>query len=388
MANAPVVAFTRPLVNIASGMQPGIYLWPPMMFTRSVRALLALVTASFLHGCSTDLDVTAPYQEITVVYALLNKNDNIHWVKINKAFLGEGNAFAYAQIPDSTEYTEEQLPPAQRRIEKVDGAGNVLATLELHDTLVDRPTGIFHAPEHKLYYFRGDQANGTLDAGGRYQVSLTVKGKNITASTPIVNDLSIYNPTQNLNTDISFRAGAGYVPYTAFWFTTANARRYESYYRVFYDEILDDGSVHPKNFSSQIGTVITSTAPGDQISASLNGELFYQTVASRVPNIEPVFNEALVTKRIFRGIELYWWVAGPDLHTYLQLANPISGLVEERPDYSNVQGGYGIMSSRMYKQVGDANGRKDLNAQSKQELISGSITGGLKFCIPGEPGCD
>ncbi len=359
-----------------------------MMFNRSVRALLALVTASFFYGCSTDLDVTAPYKEITVVYSLLNKNDNIHWVKINKAFLGSGNAFEYAQIQDSTEYTEEQLPSAQRRIEKTDAAGNVLATLELRDTIVDRPTGIFHAPEHKLYYFRGDRANGNLDATARYRVSLTVKGNTITASTPIVNDLSIYNPTQNLNTDISFRAGAGFVPYTAFWFTTANARRYESYYRVFYDEVLEDGSVHPKNFASQIGTVITSTAPGDQISASLNGELFYQTVASRVPSIEPVFEDALVTKRIFRGIELYWWVAGPDLHTYLQLANPISGLVEERPDYSNVIGGYGIVSSRMYKQVGDSNGRKDLNQQSKDELLNGALTSGLKFCIPGSPNCD
>jgi hypothetical protein len=239
-----------------------------------------------------------------------------------------------------------------------------------------------------MYYFRGDQANGTLDVTARYRVSLTVKGNTITGSTPVVNDLSIYNPTQNLNTDISFRAGAGYVPYTAFWFTTANARRYESYYRVFYDEILEDGSVHPKNFASQIGTVITGTAPGDQIAASLNGELFYQTVASRVPTIEPVFNEALVTKRIFRGIELYWWVAGPDLHTYLQLANPISGLVEERPDYSNVVGGYGIVSSRMYKQVGDSNGRKDLNQQSKDELLNGAYTSGLKFCLPGSPGCD
>ncbi len=384
----PLAAVALPLVNIVGSLQAGIYLWPPMMFNRSVRALLALVTASFFYGCSTDLDVTAPYKEITVVYSLLNKNDNIHWVKINKAFLGEGNAFAYAQIPDSTEYTEEQLPPTQRRIEKTDAAGNVLATLELRDTIVDRPTGIFHAPEHKLYYFRGDAANGNLDATARYRVSLTVKGNTITASTPIVNDLSIYNPTQNLNTEISFRAGAGYVPYTAYWFTTANARRYESYYTVHYDEVLEDGSVHPKNFSSQIGTVISSTAPGDQISASLNGELFFQTVASRVPGVQPVFDEALVTKRIFRGIELYWWVAGPDLHTYLQLANPISGLVEERPDYSNVNGGYGIVSSRMYKQVGDSNGRKDLNQQSKQELLTGQYTGGLKFCIPGSPDCN
>jgi hypothetical protein len=42
----------------------------------------------------------------------------------------------------------------------------------------------------------------------------------------------------------------------------------------------------------------------------------------------------------------------------------------------------------MYKQVGDSNGRKDLNQQSKDELLNGSYTSGLKFCLPGSPGCD
>ena len=58
-------------------------------------------------------------------------------------------------------------------------------------------------------------------------------------------------------------------------------------------------------------------------------------------------------QRIFRGLEFYFWVAAPELHTYLQLASPISGIVEERPDYSNITGGYGLMSSRMYRIVPD-----------------------------------
>ncbi|MBK6752937.1 MAG: hypothetical protein IPG69_04965 [Flavobacteriales bacterium] len=37
------------------------------------RALAILTTCIFLGGCSTDLEVTAPYQDITVVYGPISK---------------------------------------------------------------------------------------------------------------------------------------------------------------------------------------------------------------------------------------------------------------------------------------------------------------------------
>ena len=347
-------------------------------------ALLAL-GATLFFGCSTDLDVTAPYKEITVVYALLNKNDNIHWVKINKAFLGDGDAFVYAQIADSTEYTDAEM--ADAHMERVDADGNVLATIPLRDTiLTDRPEGIFTWPVHKMYYFHGDLPNGHLDSLSRYRLVANPKGNHVEAITPLVNDLTPYSTTNNPTSAISLVQNNAYQSYPIKWETTGNGRRYEAYYRFHYDEIMTDGSVHTKYFDTFVGSVISSSGPGQVDQVTVNGQLFFQTVANRVP----VPNEDEVQQRVFRGIEFFWWVAAPDLHTYLQLANPISGIVEERPDFSNVTGGYGLFSSRMYKKAPtlaqgdppDISKRKNLETNSKTELREGQYTGNLKFCTP------
>lgn len=359
-----------------------------MQFRSTLRFLLLVATGAFFFGCSSDLDVTAPYKEITVVYSLLNKNDNIHWVKINKAFLGDGDAFVYAQIADSTEYTEAQLTDAH--VEKVDADGNVIQSIPLQDTiLTDRPEGIFTWPAHKMYFFRGDQSNGRLDVNYRYRIVANAKGNHVEAITQLVNDVTPYATTNSSTSLISFRQNNAYQSYPIKWETTLNGRRYEAYYRFSYDEVRTNGDIFPKHFDTFVGSVISSSAPGQVDQVSLSGELFFQTVATRVAQLTDV-DEGLVQKRIFRGVEFFWWVAAPELHTYLQLANPISGIVEERPDYSNVTGGYGLFSSRMYKIAPDlAQGdppdiskRKKLEPQSVDELENGPYTAPLHFCVP------
>ncbi|MFN3874859.1 MAG: hypothetical protein ACK4L7_02980, partial [Flavobacteriales bacterium] len=60
----------------------------------------ALMALSLLGACSTELDVNEPYKDISIVYGLLNQRDSLHFVKINKAFLGEGNALDMARVRD------------------------------------------------------------------------------------------------------------------------------------------------------------------------------------------------------------------------------------------------------------------------------------------------
>ncbi len=364
------------------------------MTFRSIPNLALLAgTGTLFFGCSTDLDVAAPYKEVTVVYSLLNKNDTIHWVKINKAFLGDGDAFAYAQIPDSTEYTEEQLPFSARWIEKIDASGNVVDTFGLNSTVLTlRPPGIFAWPVNKIYYFRGDQPDGKLDAGYdplggynegyRYKLVATAKGNRVESITPLVNDLEFRTTISDPDIKISLKQSNGYQSYLVRWNTTKNARRYEVYYRFHYDEITNLGTT-TKTFDSFIGTVISSNQTGQEESVALNGQLFFQTVANQVRYADNA-TEAAVSKRIYRGIEIYAYVAAAELHTYLQLASPISGIVEERPDYSNITGGYGLMSSRMFELVpgGGVANRKKLENASIIELEEGQFTGGLKFCVP------
>ncbi|MBK9627952.1 MAG: hypothetical protein IPO56_09700 [Flavobacteriales bacterium] len=66
------------------------------------RTAITFGLAATLCGCSSELDINAPYKDITIVYGLLDSHDPIQFIKVNKAFLGEGDAYVFAQIRTPT----------------------------------------------------------------------------------------------------------------------------------------------------------------------------------------------------------------------------------------------------------------------------------------------
>src|SRR5688572_5057114 len=69
------------------------------------KSLLGLLAAVFVFtSCSEDIDLTAPYKDITVTYGLLDETKDTNWIRIQKAYLGDDNALLYAIIPDSLYY--------------------------------------------------------------------------------------------------------------------------------------------------------------------------------------------------------------------------------------------------------------------------------------------
>ena len=47
-------------------------------------------------SCETDFDVNAEWDDVTIVYGLLDPNNEIQLIKINKAYLGAGDAIQMA----------------------------------------------------------------------------------------------------------------------------------------------------------------------------------------------------------------------------------------------------------------------------------------------------
>ena len=53
-----------------------------------------------LNSCNEKVKLVGNFQETAVVYGLLDQADSLHYIKINRAFIGPGNALEIAQIPD------------------------------------------------------------------------------------------------------------------------------------------------------------------------------------------------------------------------------------------------------------------------------------------------
>jgi hypothetical protein len=70
-----------------------------------------------LSSCKNDLKLNAPYKEIPTIYAVLSPNEKVHRIRINKVFLGEGNANVMAKVADSVNY----------------GPGEITVTMDRYD---------------------------------------------------------------------------------------------------------------------------------------------------------------------------------------------------------------------------------------------------------------
>jgi len=67
-------------------------------------SLCLYLSVVLLSSCSTDFNTTAPYKEIMVVYGLLNPVDQTQYIRVGKAYLGEGNSIVMAQQKDSINF--------------------------------------------------------------------------------------------------------------------------------------------------------------------------------------------------------------------------------------------------------------------------------------------
>ena len=79
------------------------------MKKRSVFFLLSLAISTLLSSCDNSLEILDDYKETPIVYGLLNKNDTLHYVRLQKGYLGEGNALLMAQYADSIYYDTSEV---------------------------------------------------------------------------------------------------------------------------------------------------------------------------------------------------------------------------------------------------------------------------------------
>jgi hypothetical protein len=68
-------------------------------------------------SCKNDLQLNAPYKEIPFIYAVLNPQESRQLIRINKVFLGEGDANVKAKVADSVNYKEGEITVSLKRFE-------------------------------------------------------------------------------------------------------------------------------------------------------------------------------------------------------------------------------------------------------------------------------
>ena len=316
-----------------------------------------------------------------MVYGLLDQSKDTQFVKINRSFLGYGNNVDYAAINDCTHF--ENVVAV---LEEYNEFGNLID----HDTLKELMVGnlqpgIFYEDSQKVYYLETD--NDSLKEENTYHLKVSVpdKGLNFDAETDLIKGTWLNFKFQT----ILYLAGSGfkvadvdlattedgYLEQTLRWTTAERGKRYELMLRLHYTEVYNDLSEQEKYLEWNLGRQISvSSSGGEEMFKDVSGGSFFNFVETQLQNYE---NEDQVMKRVLGmdAIEIILTAGNEDLNTYMQVNEPVTGIVTERPIFTNVNNGIGIFASKYSTKVSTF-----LSDGSMLEICAGQKTSGFKFC--------
>mgnify|MGYP006084331759 CR=1 FL=1 len=295
--------------------------------------LILTVFAIVFTACETDFDVNASWEEVTVVYGLLDEAKELQQVKISKAFLGEMDALQMAQYADSINFGADDLDV---KIIRVKSNGDT-DTITLFEVLTIRKEGDFH-DSIMIYSFDNDNEflkskNATYDL----LIENKVTGNKVSAKTKVITNFDWYNfdPKYDIGfykndlSDFHFK--------TISWNSVPEGSIYQLNVVFNYsEENLQTSEIIYKSVNWLQGIESFSSRG---MSVKLDGEDFFNYLRLHIDQDNDV-------RRKYESLYLEMTVGSEELETYVTINKPVTGLVQERPQYTNINNGIGLFSTR------------------------------------------
>lgn len=293
------------------------------------------------NACSTDVDLYADYKDITVVYGLLDSGADTNFIKINKAFLGPGNAYDIALIDDSCNY---HYKLDAKLIEyRASALGNnyqktnefPLDTITVHN----KELGIFYAPDQLVYYTTQKIKTNTSQYKYRYELQIN-KGDTIISATTDVVGGSSFSLTQG---GYNFTIESDKVE----WKPCPYAAIYEVVFKFYFTEVGPSHDSVVRCMTWPLGaypeTQLTQNTQTGYYTLPFKPSMFFYKMsiflgADTLKNVERLIFEPSMEVSISAG--------GYELYNFITVNGPSNSIVQTLPEYTNVSDGYGVLSSR------------------------------------------
>lgn len=312
-----------------------------------MKKLLSLFSVSLalavMAACSTKVDLYDDYQDIAIVYGLLDHKLDTNFIRIQKAFLGYGDATEIAQIPDSSNYSEKL---DAKLIEVLTNKELPLDTI----TVYAKESGVFYGGGQLVYYTTEE-----IKPQSRYKLVVTKPdGTLVTATTGIVGGESF-----KISTGGSFNFSSTASKASVSWSPAANAALYE----VLLSFVWEEGG-QEERLKMPLGTYKTSDIVTDHglMKLTFSPELFFNSLKTYLGSdttngAERTFKNKCVFISVSAG--------GSELATYIEANSPSTSIAQSTLDWTNVTNGYGVLSSRVNIQDSVS-----LSARTVQELMA------------------
>ncbi len=283
-----------------------------------------LAITAFLGSCSTDVDLYDNYKDIAIVYGLLDYTIDTNYIRIEKAFMGYGNANEIAQIHDSCNY------PGKLDAKLIETLTNKVIALDTI-TIYHKDAGVFFSNSQMVYY-----TTEAINPNSLYKLEITKPdGSLVTSSTDIVGGESfrVSNTSINLSST-SQKASVS-------WYPASNAALYEIILSFEWEE-----SGMTKKLNMPLGTYKTSeiTVDHGMLQIPFSPKLFFNSLQTYFGD-----NSDSSVERRFRrdNFKISIAAGGNELSTYIESNTPSSSIAQSTLDWTNIKNGYGVFSSRV-----------------------------------------
>lgn len=320
----------------------------------SKHILFTAAVAVMFYSCKDKLELNAPYKEIPSIYAVLNPQNSLQIIRVNKVFLGEGDANQMAQIADSVNYPEGELEITLTRKDEFGATapaskdGKML--IQFRDSVVQTANGAF-AKTQRVYV-----SSDRLLTRGKY--TLTVKNKKtgnvFTAQATALDSVNgqqpflpigapyypyapVGPPNDNSAQFINYRTGGAvqYIPDEA---------KYGKFYNLtirmhFYDSLFDGGKtwryVDYQFANKSVKDALVQNA-FTYMRNDFKADDFFSAIGIGLGKAG--LSASGIVGRKMERVEYIISTTGQDYMDYMQYVSPSLSISQTKPLYSNFDG--------------------------------------------------
>ena len=318
-----------------------------------------VLTAFVLLSCKNKVNLYTDDGEHTVVYAMLDANADTNYFKITKSFIGNVNQYGHDY--DANNYHYEDIDVRFTGI--FEGSSHpqtvTLDTISIFVPYDENST--FYSGCYQTYYY----TTKTLLEGKEYALDIFRKtdSVNISAKTKTINSFRFKMPLsyqQLIFTDVPT------VTKTVEWKVddpTTLFKTTAAYFEInayFHYKELMPGATDTVHRSIKWGI---ASGEADKFYTNSNNDYYY--VARYAPaalytllstNTYLKENSPAGVQRWFENFEFRVDAIGNELYNYYLITNSTSA-IQDVPNYTNIENGMGIMSSRISKNTSNLIGQ-------------------------------
>ncbi len=328
--------------------------------------LWSVVVVILMQNCSNDFELTENWKDITIVYGLLDVSDTAQYIRIEKAFLDEKtNALVLAQEPDSLFYESLDVQLQEKPVQGGAGAFYTLKKVDANLEGYQKEGSTFaNSPN---YVYKLDRA---INGSSSYKLIIQKPNENdqITAETRVIGDLGLSFP----------------LPFYLFKFASNKKQSFRwnrDETAAFYDLTL---RVHLTEAPISNPTDTTPIALDWKVASGIEGDESSTLVLQEIEDGAEFYKflqrnlevNAGIQRNLTR-IDVIISAGGEELYKYINAGKASSGVTsaETLPNYTNIDDGIGLLSTRYTKEVKGFR----INAAMRDTLADGPYTRELGF---------